>query len=88
MIDYDGSGSLSRDEVAQLLRDQGISVDHKYLDGVLDAYDLDQSGEIDLGVLCPTRRTHSHASLPPLLASASASVQCSVFAKHCCWVDR
>jgi hypothetical protein len=29
--------------------DQGISVEEKYLDGVLDAYDLDQSGEIDLG---------------------------------------
>ena len=29
--------------------DQGITVDPKYLDGVLDAYDTDQSGEIELG---------------------------------------
>ena len=48
-IDDDNSGELSRAEVAQLMVDQGISVDEKYLDGVLDAYDLDQSGEIDIG---------------------------------------
>ena len=55
-IDYDGSGALSRAEVAQLLVDQGITVEENYLDGVLDAYDLDQSGEIDLGMLPPTGR--------------------------------
>jgi len=47
-IDDDGSGALSREEVAQLLADQGITVDTAYLNGVFDAYDLDQSNEIDL----------------------------------------
>lgn len=45
----------------QLLTDQGIAVDQKYLDGVLDAYDLDQSGEIDLGVLPCVATKHSLA---------------------------
>jgi hypothetical protein len=47
-IDHDSSGALSRAEVAQLLADQNIVVESTYLDGVLDAYDLDQSGEIEL----------------------------------------
>ena len=41
------------------MTDQGIAVDQKYLDGVLDAYDLDQSGEIELGVLPYVATTHS-----------------------------
>ena len=45
-IDHDHSGALSRAEVAQLLTDQNIVVESSYLDGLLDAYDLDQSGEI------------------------------------------
>ena len=47
-IDHDSSGALSRAEVAQLLADQNIVVESTFLDGVLDAYDLDQSGEIEL----------------------------------------
>ena len=57
-IDVDRSGALSRDEVAQLLADQGITVDTAYLTGVFDAYDLDQSNEIDLGAVLPSL-THS-----------------------------
>eukprot|EP01043_Picozoa_sp_COSAG02_P064659 COSAG02_NODE_9520_length_2190_cov_1.417982_1_plen_84_part_10 len=44
-IDHDHSGALSRAEVVQLLTDQNIVVESSYLDGLLDAYDLDQSGE-------------------------------------------
>ncbi len=58
-IDVDRSGALSRAEVEQLMKDQGITVDTAYLNGVLDAYDLDQSGEIDLGAVLPSL-THKH----------------------------
>ena len=44
--------------------DQGISVEEKYLDGVLDAYDLDQSGEIDLGAALPGSASSKPAALP------------------------
>ena len=44
-IDHDHSGALSRAEVVQLLTDRNIVVESSYLDGLLDAYDLDQSGQ-------------------------------------------
>ena len=55
-IDHDHSGALSRAEVAQLLTDQNIVVESSYLDGVLDAYDLDQSGEKRAHPLLPLSR--------------------------------
>ena len=45
--DADGSGSLDRDEVKQLLAGLGLADDEGYVDGMLDAFDADQSGDID-----------------------------------------
>jgi Ca2+-binding EF-hand superfamily protein len=78
-VDTDGSGSLSREEVALLMSREGLKVEPDYLTAALDAYDLDQSGELDLKEfalvhLMLTRRAKETAvkrgkRLPPSLAA-------------------
>ena len=47
-MDTDNSGTLSKEEIMSLVAAENLNVDPEYVDGVISAYDTDQSGDLDL----------------------------------------
>ena len=47
-MDADRSGSLSKEEIMTLVQAEGLMVEPSYVDGVIAAYDADQSGDLNL----------------------------------------
>jgi len=47
-MDADRSGTLSREEIMTLVQAEGLIVEPSYVDGVIAAYDADQSGDLSL----------------------------------------
>jgi hypothetical protein len=46
-LDVDSSGALNREEITLMVQQQGMAVNQRFVDGVLDAFDADGSGFIE-----------------------------------------
>jgi hypothetical protein len=71
-MDQDGSGELDKHELSALLSSLGIEMDPKRLDDVMNTYDLDGSGKIELNeflFFLQSKREESASRLQDILSA-------------------
>ena len=72
-MDADKSGTLTKDEIMTLVAAENLPVDPKYVDGVISAYDTDQSGDLNLEEFAAMHNIIQRKAGEAKLASRSTS---------------
>jgi len=78
LVDADHGGTISRDEIAKLMKTLRYDASPEELDKMLNDIDLDHNGEIDPHEFISGFRRHGQMSIPPREIKAAFRV----FAKH------
>merc|ERR1712232_968714 len=65
LVDWDDSGTISVDELEQLLETVGLRLEAHELDAMVREIDLDGNGEIDFEEFCQTMQRKIQVEYPP-----------------------